>query len=194
MIKLSILIPTIKDRNEQFHQLFSYLQNLLDLHDLNDTVELCFLADNREMTIGKKRQELLEMADGLYSWQIDDDDSIHQDSILYILDAMKDNPDCITFEEACNINGVEKRSNFSLKYDDWGNDIDGFDFVRTPFFKTPIKTSICLQVPVPNERFGEDHLWAKAIKPLLKSEVHIPKQLYFYQHISSPHNERYGIK
>lgn len=191
---LSILIPSIDSRNKLFDQLWDFLLNIIDLHDLSDKVELRACIDNKEMSIGWKRQTLYSAAMGKYSWQIDDDDQIHPDAILHILEAMKGEPDCITFEELCMIDGVESRSNFSLKYDDWAENQDGFDHVRTPFFKTPIKTSLCQQVPVPDMRFGEDHEWAKKIKHNLKTEMHIPKMLYYYIRNSTPHNERYGIK
>lgn len=191
---LSILIPTVWERQEQFNKLYSFLQNILDLEDLNEQAELVTYCDNKEMTIGEKRGILYSDARGIYSWMIDDDDCIPADAITSILEAAKMDPDCITFEERVIIDGVESRSNFSLQYADWGENQEGFDYVRTPFFKTPIKTSICRKVPIPHIRFGEDHAFARAIKPLLHSEVHIDKQLYFYTHVSSDHKERYGIK
>jgi len=150
--------------------------------------------DDKAMTIGKKREYLYQCADGIYSWQLDDDDAIDEDAIPLILAAMDTDADCITFQEACNIDGNLKASNFSLKYSDWGENIDGFDYVRTPFFKTPIKTSICLQANIPHIRFGEDIGFARNVYPLLKSEVHIDRALYYYNHISTPFNQRYGIK
>lgn len=192
--KLSILIPTIESRIEQFNKLIMFLSDVIELHDLDYLIEIKYLCDNKERTIGEKRQHLYAIATGLYSWQLDDDDAIDADAIPLILEAMATEPDCITFQEACNIDGNLKSSNFSLKYTDWGENQDGFDYVRTPFFKTPIKTAICQQVPVPHIRFGEDHMWAKAVYPLLKTEVHIDRNLYYYNHDSTPFNERYGIK
>ncbi len=184
---LSILIPTIIERQESFNQLVTFLHNIIDLNDLNGEVEIISLCDNKEMPIGEKRQALYDMANGDYAWQIDDDDCIASDAIPLILDSMPSQPDCITFQELCDIDGTRSESNFSLNYDGW-------DHVRTPFFKTPIKTSICKMVPVPQIRFGEDHQWAQKIKLYLKSEVHLEKFLYYYIHKSSPFNERYGIK
>ncbi len=193
MPQLSILIPTIIERQAQFNELIIFLHNQIDLHDLNGEVEIISLCDNKEMPIGEKRQALYDMANGEYSWQIDDDDHISSDAIPEVLAAMETNPDCITFQELCVIDGVESKSNFSLKYDDWHENFDGWDHVRTPFFKTPIKTILCKAAPVPHLRFGEDHLWAQKIKYTLNVEVHINKFLYYYIHKSSPFNERYGI-
>ena len=112
---LSILIPTILERSEQFEYLCAHLKNILDLHDLHDQVHVTAIRDNKEMPIGLKRQRLYDIAKGTYSWQIDDDDNIHQYAIPLILEAIEKGPDCVTFEEKVIIDGVEKRSNFSLK-------------------------------------------------------------------------------
>lgn len=193
-MQLSILIPTVNGREEQFKKLFSYVNNLIDLGGYNDEVEVLYLRDNKEMTIGEKREKLYKMAQGRYSWMLDDDDEIAPDALSEVLAAIYWDHDCVTFREKCLIDGKYYSSNFSLKYVDWGENQDGFDYVRTPFFKTPIKTDICRQVPIPHIRFGEDHAFARAIRPLLESEYHIDKELYYYIHNSSPFEERYGIK
>lgn len=192
---LSILIPVAYDRVKLHSKLIAQLKEWVIKYGLEDRVEIISWWDNKEMTIGEKREWLYKYAKGKYSWQLDSDDWIPEQAIPRILEVIEIAPaDCITFEEACTIDGVQSRSNFSLKYVDWGENMFGYDHVRTPFFKTPILTTICQQVPVPHVRFGEDHLWSQAIKPLLQSETHIPLPLYHYNHTSSPHNERYGIK
>lgn len=193
-IKLSILIPTILERNEQRDRLVRYLVNQIDLSGYSDEIEIYQIADNKEKTIGEKREILYKHAEGLYSWQIDDDDEIAPDAIQLIMEGIYWDHDCITFRERCLINGEQYKSNFSLKYADWGDQQDGYDFVRTPFFKTPIKTDICRRIAIPHIRFGEDHAFARLIRPHLESEYHIDQELYYYIHNSTPHNERYGIK
>jgi hypothetical protein len=93
------------------------------------------------------------------------------------------------------MNGNRYTCNHSLIYDDWRDNFDGYDFVRTPFYKDVIKTEIARSVPFEHIRYGEDHAWSRALKPHLKSEIHIPEELYIYQHTSKPEefNERYGI-
>jgi hypothetical protein len=177
---LSILIPTLEKRRREFYDLVDYLHRLVDLHALDDVVEIAFLSDDGQMPTGTKRRQLYEMANGLYSWQIDDDDTIPSSALLAICNAARAGQDCITFEERCLIDNKEYRSNFSLKYEDWADNQDGFDYVRTPFFKTPILTELCLKAEIPPITWGEDHAFARAVKPLLKSEIHIPHQLYHY--------------
>lgn len=212
---LSILIPTVVGREEQKTNLISSLfrhyiinttikkERVLTyyFHKYSDLpIEIIQAIDDKQMTIGEKRELLYKEASGLYSWQIDDDDLIAPNAIELILQAIKDNPtvDVISFEEYCNMDGKEYKSNHSATYGGWegnGNSIlsDGFHFHRTPFFKDVIRTELAQSVPIQKSRFGEDHAFANDLLQLIKSEHHISEQLYRYIHISSPHNERYGI-
>jgi hypothetical protein len=197
---LSVLIPTVVGREEQYKRLEQRLWNDVAEQPFQHLVYWDFIKDNKEITIGEKREQLYKKSTALYSWQIDDDDSIDFFAVGKIIDAIKSNPevDCITFEEHIDIDGKIEKSNHSLAYADWegegGKELwDGFHYHRTPFFKSVIKTEIARSVPIPHIRFGEDHQWAQALKPHLKSEIHISQQLYKYIHRSSPHAERYGF-
>lgn len=193
-MKLSILIPTIKERDEQFFKLRQFIYRQIIDFELHDQVEILPLRDDKEMTIGEKRNRLYQMATGEYSWQIDDDDWIHYEAIPMIFNKL-DGADCVGFKELCIFDGKRlESSNFSLKYPGWLDNYDGYNHVRTPFFKTPIKTEICRQVNIPPIRFGEDHEFSRMITPMLETENWIDEFLYIYRHNSSPHNERYGIR
>lgn len=195
---LSILIPTVVGREDQFN----FLQRRIDLQifkserQYNGEVERLVLKDNKENTIGEKRGQLYKAANGLYSWQIDDDDDIADNAIQLILEAIKSNPEipCITFREKCIMNGQYKTSNHSIKYEKWQDNFDGFDYVRCPFYKDVIRTDIAQSVPFPHIRYNEDEQWSMAVKPLLTDEIHIDEELYYY--IYEPkdtHEERYGL-
>lgn len=195
-ILLSILIPTVVGREEQFKLLYARLSYQYQ----GSEVEIFHIKDDKEITIGEKREMLYKGANGLFSWQIDDDDSIAPNAIELILNAIRSNPDVdvISFEEYVNMDGVEYKSNHSNDYHDWegdGNSLfpDGFHFHRTIFFKDVIRTELAKSVPVPKLRWAEDHEWAKLLKPLIKSDHHIQKQIYRYIHISSNPEERYGL-
>ena len=219
---LSVLIPATPDRKPDFTFLMLSLStqvwgglSLIQHVKVSETmtkrvylsedgvVEVVLLIDDKQMTIGQKRQMLYESASGKYSFQIDSDDLIADNAIELILKAIDENPDVdvISFCEKCLINGVEYKSRFSNEYADWegeGNELlsDGFHFHRTIFYKCVIKTELAKQVPFKPIRFGEDHEFAKDLKPLIQTERHIPEQLYHYIHNSKPQdfNERYGFK
>lgn len=191
---LSILIPTIDGRESQLERLMSRIDS--QTKTLDCCIQIIKWCDNKELTIGEKRELLYQNATGKYSWQIDDDDDISDNAISLILKAIEQEPDCITFEEHCNINGVYYTSNHALKYEKWQDNFDGYDFVRSPFYKDVIKTEIARSVPFPHIRYNEDEQWSMALRPHLKTEVHINEELYWYIHNSKPenHNERYGIR
>lgn len=219
---LSILIPTVEGREESFDKLginvflqaFSASGAAMENIDIkwmqpfeglvvgmDLLIEIIFYKDNKEISIGEKRDRLYKKATGKYSWQIDDDDQIAEGAVGKIIKALKENPDvdCVTFQERCDINGAIYKSNHSIKYPDWKEDggrtlDDGFHFHRTPFFKDVIRTDYCQHIGVADSRFGEDHDFARLIKPMLLKEVHIDEELYLYNHVSSEFNDRYGIK
>lgn len=216
---LSILIPATPDRIKGMEELLRRLgrermiSNMFeafathgdewiakDHYEENGIcIEVVVYCDNKRLTLGEKRANLYKRAYGKYSWQIDSDDLVSENAILLILEAIKQEPDCVTFQEHCLMNGVDYKSNHSLEYSDWegdGNRVfeDGFQFHRTPFYKNVIKTEIARSVPFEHIRYGEDHAWSSALKPHLKTEIHIPEDIYFYIHNSKPeeHSTRYG--
>jgi hypothetical protein len=207
---LSILIPTVVGRESELQNLLNNIKKhcVLDIksgmikqqyvatkYDCEE-IEVIIVKDSKTLTIGEKREIMYNLANGTFSWQIDDDDDISSNAIELILEAIKSNPEIptITFRERCMMNGVYQTSNHSIKYDKWQDNFDGYNYVRTPFYKDVIRTDIAQSVPFPKIRYNEDEQWSYAIKPLLTDEIHIDEEIYYY--IYEPkdtHNERYGI-
>ncbi len=194
---LTIMIPTTIDRDEMYNNLTTeiFKQIVKNDYSVQDEIEVISIRDNKEISVGLKRQMLLEMAKGTWVVGIDSDDSIHPDYIYEIVEALKVNPDTdhVGFLEKCTINGEESMSIFSIQHQSWDENKYGYDHIRCANPKSVIRRSIALQVGFKDERFGEDRIFSEAVTPLLKSEVFIDKPLYFYNHISTEHNERYGI-
>lgn len=210
---LSILIPTTPDRNDSLSHLITCINkqqytrrstfydigkmSCIRYFDLLCPIEILVFEDERFMTIGEKREILYKHSVGEYSWQIDSDDLISDNSIELIIKSIQETPNihCITFREKCLMNGDYKSSNHSIKYEKWQDNFDGYDYVRTPFYKDVIRTDIAQSVHFPKIRWNEDEQWSYAIKPFLTDEVHIDEELYIYQYNSKPDefNFRYGI-
>lgn len=190
---LTICTPTVVGREENIERLLESINQQYK----GDDIEIIIEKDNKEMTIGAKRNLMHQKAKGLFTWTIDDDDNIRLLSLVMkiIFEHGKD-IDCIGFKELCVFNGKKVESSaFSLRYADWADNVDGYNHVRTPFFKTPIRTSIVKSTPVEDIRFGEDHAFARAIKPKLKAEYFIDEFIYIYQHKDEGkgHEHRYGF-
>lgn len=204
---LSIQIPTVVGREIKFQGLYNFIKEQIITYQLQDETEVIYLRDNKEISIGAKRQKLYGMANALYSVQLDDDDwtaFMFCENIVGAIKQFKEEngayPDCVGYIEDCTINGRKAgNSLFSIGYPDWIEklhpQVHGCVRVRTPFFKTPIKTELCLQVGVKDMRFGEDHDFARRILPLLETQAFIAEPMYLYRHITEgSHKERYGIK
>jgi hypothetical protein len=195
---LSIQIPFTEDRKAHTDLLLREFKKQIAEYRLENLIVFDLDGRGKEITIGDKRNDLYNISKGLYTVQWDSDDWICENGLQLICDACKIGADCVTYEELVLIDSVPYSSNFSLDYGGWEGDghkvfPDGFNYHRTPFFKTPIKTEICKQVGVNSSRFGEDNDFADRIKPLLKIQVHINKAVYQYIHNKTPYLERYGF-
>lgn len=192
---LSIMLPTTVDRRKKFYVLLESILKQVNDCNIQEEVEILIDEDEKQKSIGKKRQDLLERANGVFVVGCDSDDSLSNTYISEIINAIKNNPDTdhIGFLEKCNINGEESISIFSIRHQVWGENKYGYDHIRCANPKSVIRRDIALKVGFEDSRFGEDRIFSEKVTPLLKTEVFIEKQLYFYNYTSTPHNERYGF-
>lgn len=192
---LSILIATTFDRREMFKKL--WMEFYLQTKDL--PVEVLYEEDNKQMSIGAKRQKLLERAKGEYVVFFDSDDWPYPYYVREIVEALQGKPDCVGFL----IHMTTNRKNpqvccHSLQYPVWKGDgkvkIDGYDYVRNVTHFNPVKRDIALQVGFKDLRFGEDRLYSDAVTKLCNTEVFINKKLFHYCYSNLvPHRKKYGF-
>lgn len=195
---LTIQIPYTEERKGDCERLlFEFEKQIMD-NNLKGVVELQSDGTGKEMSIGEKRGLLYQKSNGIYTTQWDSDDWIMPNGIALIVEAAKMGSCCVTYEESINMDGRYYRGNHSLQYSGWYGDgshllFDGFHYHRSPYMKSVIKTEIAKSIPVPHIRFGEDCAWSEALLPHLKTESHIPKEIYLYIKISTDHTTRYGF-
>lgn len=190
-MRLSILIGTVKERQDLFDKLQEHIEK--QISGRSQSVELIFISDNKEISIGSKRQMLLDLAKGDYVVFIDDDDWVSDTYVTDILSAIATNPDCVGFDILCTTDGQDKQlARASMQYK-WADNVDGFRYVRKTYHKTPVKREIALAAGFEDLRFGEDYNYSMRLK--VKTEVLIPKVLYFYRYTTNQtHAQRYGIR
>lgn len=177
---LTIGICTVIGRHD------TYLPNILNEieNQLTDDVEILYLGDNRLMTVGEKRNRLVDMAQGEYIAFIDDDDRIASDYIKSVLTALKSLPDVVTFMAEFNDGTIKKKVNYSMSYTK--DQTRGPYFERLPNHLCVWRTNLVKQRGFPHNRVGEDAVFARKIKQYVESrpqkykEVHIDKILYYY--------------
>ena len=194
---LSILLPTIHDHQLPFAKLITEITNQLAKNGIWNEIEVLYELDDRTMSIGNKRQLLLERSQGDFVVFIDSDDWIPHDYCLTLWAIIKENTgiDCIGFMQQCSYNGRKNGiACLSNEWDRWGERVHNYDYVRTPFFPNPIRREIALEIGYRDMRFGEDKDFSDRLKAsgLIKNEYCIDKIMYYYQYIHAPHEAKYG--
>lgn len=175
---VSILICTLPDR-------FNYLkrlQNILmpQVLKYSDRVEVRIHDAERHMTTGEKRNLLIQQCWGDYFIFIDDDDIIPDFYLEEIVKAMEQKPDVITFNGYMLTDG-ESRVDFIIKLGEKYEERNG-KYYRFPNHITAMRKSLVENFKFPHITLQEDYQWAKAIHEsgVLKTEVHIDKEMYVY--------------
>lgn len=179
---LSILIPTLPERAHLLQRVYS----LLGEYDPNEVEILTDPTPRGELTTGQKRNILISRANGEYVSQIDDDDFPQNGYISELLKAIKSGyPDCVTFNGYYTENSGP-RINFTIKLGENYEARHGHVY-RWPNHLTAIRKSIAQSVKFPNQTIGEDFIWSKEIadRRLIKTSVHIDKDLYYYDYRSN---------
>jgi len=171
-------------------ELIDHLKYQIDECVANDKVEILTDIDGGELSVGAKRQKLIELSKGHYICHIDSDDWVSNDYVEWILLAIEDSPDVIGFSGYMTHDGI-KRENFNISKDlAYITIIDGNgnnEYSRFNNHLSPIKKSIALQIGFKDLKFAEDYDYALRLKNsgLIKTEVFIPHELYHYRYIKN---------
>ena len=180
-----ILICSLPDRHEKLKRLTSILDKQLvegvsyKIHDAGPS-----------MPTGRKRNQLIEQSRSEYFSFCDDDDIISDEYVSSIMRAIKHNPDVITFNGYMTTNGTDRR-NFTIKLGSEYVERNGH-YYRFPNHLAVFKRSKVEMVKFPELWQQEDFKWASKIheRKLLTTEVHIDKDLYWYDYISKTPRHR----
>jgi len=175
--RLSILICSMGKRKKLLDRLLECLKP-----QITKDVEIVIDTDDGELTIGAKRNGLLESSKGDYVAFIDDDDLVSDDYVSKILTATQSNPDSCAFESVITVDGkIPKPVYCSMKYTKWIDEPNAY--YRSPQHLSPIKRDIALQVKYPDTSMFEDRVYSEGIVKLIKSEVEIKGTIYYYDYI-----------
>lgn len=102
---LTICIPSLPSRMDKLIKLYTKLNQ--QSFDYGKKVEIISLLDNKNMSVGKKRKNLFNIASGLYVCQIDDDDDVVDDFISTLIPIIENNKkeEVISYDQDCSIDG-----------------------------------------------------------------------------------------
>ena len=151
----SVLIPTIPGREASLQSLLASLRETLARIAPHLRVEYCIAFDNREKSIGRKRQDLLQGAKGKYMAFIDDDDAITDAYIEDLRDTISGS------FHVMRLRGQIQQFTFthSLENTLSGMMASGEVFLRPPNHLNPMLTDVAKLVPFGDAVRGEDLDW-----------------------------------
>jgi glycosyltransferase involved in cell wall biosynthesis len=185
-VLFSVLILSIPTRIEKY--LMPLYNQMLKQSDGHSEVEILCLIDNKSMTIGEKRQALLDSARGKWVGFMDDDDGISDDYIENLYEAMTQHPaDVISFDQHCSVNGKEFSVNFKMgnPHEPYIPGAGTLHIRRPPYHMCYWKSEIAKKAKFKPSSYGEDLAWCIEMYPQIRTETHIDKVLHYYKYDDS---------
>ena len=195
-MKLSILICSLKSRDEQLNILLNSLfyqmtkcgkwyasgstlnYGLFAYSFTDNSVEIIIYQDDKKITVVQKRNILIQQAKGEYITFIDDDDRVTDDYIKTLLQSIDKGYDSICFNVMYNPKGgIQKLVKYSCRMKD--RELPTH-YERATNHLMCTKRSIASNVKFKHVSFGEDSDWAKRLVRHIKTEGQINKVLYYY--------------
>ena len=180
LIKLSILVPTVPSRIDLFYP--KIMKELIKQTKKYSDIELIAYFDNKKKTIGKKRQDMINLSQGEYIVFIDDDDRISENYVDEIMNALYGNldADCVVFDTICRVeNEINKLCKYGIEFK-YGDILDGLEWRGKPAHTMVYRSEIAKKHHFIDINNGEDYDWVKRAYLDIVNQVRIDKVLYYY--------------
>jgi len=184
-MKLSILVNMLPSRFDLSVPLLTSLNKQIEDNKATQNVEILGLLDNKNMTVGEKRNYLLMLAKGDYITFVDDDDRVADFYIEKILEALKTPVDLVLFPHLLTYVITKKNMGkhilceYDLSYK------KGEDYAPGRYRGPPAHTHVwrygvarCAMFEERN--YQEDSHWVSEIAGHVKSVYKLEEVLYFY--------------
>jgi len=186
-MRLSILIPTLPARFDLFQPLVQKLEK--QIADLGtDQVEILGLLDNKKSSVGRKRNQLLDLAQGEFLTFVDDDDDVSDDYISQLLFALEvPDIDLVLYDVLLQYQQEPPRNQAKEVRCRYDQGLNNGRNIRPSFYEGPPahthawRASKVKHLRFPDKNFGEDSDWSLRAKTFVEKVVRIDKTLYFYK-------------
>lgn len=195
VIILSILIPSIPELSEMLDDLLMTLHSqrheLNEAHPMLGTVEILFDNSKRYLegglSIGKKRDGLVQNASGKYLCFCDVDDSPAPNYIETLMRLCQNDVDVVTFRNLTKTDTYWTVVDMSLKNHNEEATPDRI-VKRAPWHICPVKSEYAKLYDFEDSNYSEDWTWMEKVLKHCKTEAHTDQILHCYNH-SSIHSE-----
>lgn len=181
-MKLSVLICSLVSRLPSFSILMKELTRQARFYPKQ--AEVLSLMDDGMLSVGEKRNTLIQCATGDYVLFVDDDDEVDQEYINLLMKATESKADVLTITSLVYINQFPpKLCYFSTKFCDEGESNE--HYWRWPNHLCAIQRKIALSHPFPDLSFGEDSAFSRSVRNDLKTEYLVSDKPIYHYHFSS---------
>lgn len=175
-MKFSILIAAIPSRITLLSELLDNLEPMR-----RSDVEILVFMDDRKRSVGKKRTELINLANGEYISFIDDDDTVADNYVEKIINTLNANQgvDVMTFTQITSFpDGRKQTCKYSVDFDYESTDTE---WQGLPAHTMVWRKDLVKDIEFPDMDCTEDVQWCKRASAQVKTEVSIEDELYFYR-------------
>jgi glycosyltransferase involved in cell wall biosynthesis len=188
----SILIPTLPERVERFTALFNELyRQLTYMNTVHPTLgEIEIIVDDSKrfldggLSIGKKREALVQRAEGKYCWFLDDDETIAPNYLETLVRLCNQNADVCTFRAIAKLDNYWALFDMSLKNKVNEDSTPDRTVLRGCWHICPVKTKYAKLYSFPDTSYGEDWEWMSKVLTHCQSEAHSDAVILQYNHSS----------
>lgn len=195
MTKLSILIPSIPSRKRIFEALLSNLQQQISAcktnHPALGSVQLITHAGasflDSGLSIGEKRNDLVQSAGSEYLCFLDDDDTVPPNYIESLLRLCYQEADICTFRALLKMRDYWGIVDMRLAYAVNDQATPEYTMRRRPWHICPVKTKFAQLYRFEDKNNAEDFAWMEKVLNHCAIEAHTDKILFQYNH--GPHSE-----
>lgn len=190
MILLSILIPTIPERHKRFTKLYNELMRQKTefdtTHDIIGELQVIVNSDKRfldgGLSIGKKRQALVQQAEGKYLNFLDDDEGIPPNYLEALMRLCHKGQDVCTFQAIAKMRTFWALVDMRLSYKVNDQINPNYPARRPPWHCCPVKSVYAKMFEFPDLNNAEDFVWMEKVLSCCTSEAHTDAVLYQYNH------------
>lgn len=190
-IILSILIPSIPKRKYKLDALLIELTEQIEAlkqHEMLGIVEVIF-DDSKSfleggLSIGKKRQSLVKLANGKYLCFLDDDESIAPNYVESLLRLCNFDLDICTFRAISKLEASWGLVDMRLAYKFNDQFSPEFTIRRMPFHICPVRSKFAKLYEFEDISNAEDSKWIEQVLQHCTTEAHTDKILFQYNHNS----------
>src|SRR3990167_1752335 len=159
-------------------------------------IEVLYLLDNYQRSVGAKRNALMAVAQGVYISFVDDDDVVSEQYVHQILPTLQHHgPDVVTFGQLATIQpgGFVHHCVYDLALvrrnprrmlvarDEAGQPTVHADWSGPPAHTIVWRREVVKGLRFPETNFGEDAAWCDDASLLARTQVNLTDVLYFYR-------------